>query len=118
MHHYKGSCHCGAIRFEYQGEPIERGLRCNCSICIRKGAVMTAEAIPPERFTIRADKDALGLYQFGNKIAKHYFCKRCGIYTFHETVRMPGHYRANTGCLDDVDPLALEFDIFDGRHAL
>jgi len=50
MSEYQGSCHCGAVRFSYEGEPIERGLRCNCSICARKGAMMTAEVIPPEKF--------------------------------------------------------------------
>lgn len=115
---FKGSCHCGAVRFSYEGEPVERGLRCNCSLCSRKGAVMTPYAIPPERFVIEADGDALGLYQFGEKTAKHYFCKRCGIYTFHVTARVPDHYRANVACLEGVDPFALEVDVFDGKHLL
>ena len=45
----------------------------------------------------------LGLYQFGEKTARHHFCKKCGIYTFHETARFPGKYRVNLGCLNDVD---------------
>jgi len=60
----------------------------------------------------------LGLYQFGIKTAKHYFCKECGIYTFHETARVPGHYRVNLGCIEGVDSFALEADIFDGKHLL
>lgn len=115
---YRGSCHCGAVRFSYRGEAIERGLRCNCSLCIRKGAMMSAEIIAPENFRIEAGEDALGLYQFGSSIAKHYFCKRCGIYTFHQTIRKPGHFRVNLGCVDGVDPLALEADVFDGKHLL
>jgi hypothetical protein len=118
MVHYQGSCHCGAVRFAYEGEPIEKGLRCNCSICSRKGAMMTPEAIAPERFTIEAEEGSLDLYQFGQHTAKHYFCKRCGIYTFHETARVAGHYRANLGCLEGVDPFSLEFDLFDGKHLL
>jgi len=80
--------------------------------------MMTTEVIPPEKFQIDAEENAMGLYQFGNKIAKHYFCKHCGIYTFHETARKQGHFRANIGCIDDVDVFALEADIFDGKHLL
>lgn len=116
--HYKGSCHCGAVRFSYTGETITKGLRCNCSICSRKGAMMSPEAIPPENFKIEAEVDILGLYQFGIKTAKHYFCKNCGIYTFHETARKPGHFRANLGCVEGLDTSSLETDVFDGKNLL
>lgn len=33
---YKGSCHCGAVAFEVEGE-IGQVIDCNCSICSRKG---------------------------------------------------------------------------------
>ena len=115
---YQGSCHCGAVRFSFDGDEIDKGLRCNCSICSRKGAMMTPQAIPASAFTIEAETDALGLYQFGAKTAKHYFCRRCGIYTFHETARAPGHLRANLGCLEDVDVFGLEAEVFDGKHLL
>ncbi len=118
MVNYQGSCHCGAVRFSYEGEPIVKGLRCTCSICARKGAMMTSEMIPPENFSIDAEDDALGLYQFGIKTARHYFCKHCGIYTFHETARKIGHFRANIGCIDGVDPFALEADVFDGKNLM
>jgi hypothetical protein len=116
--HYQGSCHCGAIHFSYDGEEITEGLRCNCSICTRKGAMMTPEAISPERFHIEAEEGALGLYQFGAKTARHYFCNRCGIYTFHETARQPGYFRVNLGCVDGIDPFSLDAKLFDGKHLL
>ncbi|MBV2091644.1 MAG: GFA family protein [Candidatus Thiodiazotropha sp. (ex Ctena orbiculata)] len=116
--HYQGSCHCGAVRFSFEGEAIVKGLRCNCSICIRKGAMMSSEAIPPEQFSYESDDQTLGSYQFGLKTARHYFCKQCGIYTFHETARMPGHFRVNLGCIEGVDPFTLEYDLFNGKHLL
>ena len=79
---------------------------------------MSTEAIPPDNFTIDAKEGSLGLYQFGQKTAKHYFCKQCGIYTFHVTVRVPDHYRVNLGCVDGVDTFSLEADVFDGKHLL
>lgn len=115
---YKGSCHCGAVQFSYEGDTIDKGLRCNCSICARKGALMTVQTIPLEDLTIDAESGALSLYQFGAKTAKHFFCKKCGIYTFHETARFPGQFRVNIGCLDDVDSTQLESDLFDGKNLL
>lgn len=115
---YQGSCHCGAVRFGADLEPVERGLRCNCSICSRKGALMSAGVIPQSGLRVESSDEALGLYQFGAKTAKHYFCRRCGIYTFHETARFPGHFRVNLGCLDGVDTFELPFDVFDGAHLL
>ena len=115
---YNGSCHCGAVRFSFEAETITRGLRCNCSICSRKGAMMSPEVIPSASLNIEAEDGVLGLYQFGAKTARHYFCKQCGIYTFHETARVADHYRVNLGCLDGVDTFELEADVFDGRHLL
>ncbi|GAA5214685.1 GFA family protein [Corallincola platygyrae] len=114
---HSGSCHCGAIKFEFEAPEITEGLKCNCSICRRKGATMTAFAIPKSEVKIVAGEGALATYQFGSCVAKHHFCKRCGIYPFHETLRKPGHMRFNIGCLDStdgVDVAELPFDVFDG----
>jgi hypothetical protein len=115
---YHGSCHCGRIKFSFEGEEITRGLRCTCSLCSRKGAMMTPEAIPKEAIEVNADKNDIGLYQFGNKVAKHYFCKHCGIYTHNETLRMPGYCRINLGCIEDLDTTDFEVTIFDGKNLL
>jgi len=115
---HTGSCHCGAVRFAFAGEEITKGLRCTCSICSRKGALMSTGFIPEKALQIDADDGVLGLYQFGAKTAKHYFCKHCGIYPFHETARKPGHYRVNLGCLEGVDTFSLDVEVFDGKHLL
>jgi len=36
---HKGSCHCGGIAFEVEGEP-EQVVACNCSHCSRKGYLL------------------------------------------------------------------------------
>lgn len=116
--HYEGGCHCGAIKFAYDGEEITGGLRCTCSICRRKGALMSTEAIPVEALNIHADPENIGLYQFDSGVAKHYFCKRCGIYTHNEMLRIPGHCRVNLGCIDDLDSSGFEVTVFDGKNLL
>lgn len=116
MKNYQGSCHCGNVSFQFEHDEITSGLRCNCSICIRKGAVMTDFVIPPDelQFTLK-EPDSLGLYEFDNKVAHHYFCKTCGIFPFLQTFRMPEHYRVNLGCVDGVDTESLEIGLFDGK---
>ena len=115
MYKYKGTCHCGSVSFSFEHEAIETGLRCNCSICRRKGAVMSAFTIHPEAFNYEAESDALGMYQFNTNVAKHYFCKNCGIYPFHQTLRKPGAYRVNLGCIDEVDTNAISVELFEGK---
>jgi hypothetical protein len=112
---YPGSCHCGAVRFRVRSEPIRTGIRCNCSICIRRGAVMSSRYVPPEDFEWVAGREALRLYQFGDRMMNHWFCGTCGINLLGDPVERPGHFRVNLGCLEGVDPLALEVTLIDGR---
>ncbi|MEW9583955.1 GFA family protein [Paraburkholderia sp. DGU8] len=108
----QGSCHCGAVKFEVR-TPIVPAGRCNCSLCRRKGALMTP-LLPASQLKILSGENALTLYQFNTKVAKHYFCKHCGIYPFHQTHKDPLQWRVNIGCLEGVDPYALEAGVADG----
>jgi len=114
---YQGSCHCGNVVFQFKHDEITSGLRCNCSICMRKGAIMTDFVIPPTEFTFQLkEENSLGLYEFDSKIAHHYFCKICGIFPFLQTMRIPEHYRINLGCVDKIDYDNLQVDLFDGKN--
>ena len=100
-----GRCHCGAVEFEVD---LENGLgeirRCNCSICRRKGAVMAMA--PLEQLRIVKGEENLTLYRWNMKIAKHYFCKTCGIYTHHQRRSDPTECAFNVACIDSVDPFS------------
>lgn len=114
MPQYQGSCHCGSISYSFEAPEITKGLRCNCSICQKKGAVMSDFVLAPDELHIEIKDDALATYQFGNQVARHQFCRKCGIYPFHTTFRVPNHYRINLGCVEGVNPLDLEIAVFDG----
>ena len=116
MRPYDGSCHCGAIKFSFQAEPITKGIRCNCSFCSRRGTLM--HPVPEGSFKVEAQEGALSTYQFVTKQAQHYFCKHCGISTYSEATRWPGQYIVNLGCVEGVDTFALETTVFDGKHLL
>ena len=109
---YLGSCHCGAVRFEIESV-IDRVTRCNCSICSKKGILH--HRVPSERFRLLTDDAELGTYQFGSMLAKHHFCKRCGIHTFTRPRAAPELYTVNVRCLDNYDleketPAVFEFN--------
>jgi hypothetical protein len=111
--HYQARCHCGRVRFSFQSEEITTGRRCNCSICIRKGAVMSTKYIPAADFQPHEQMDDLSDYRWGDCDVNHLFCKTCGIYPYHGGLEYG--YRVNLGCVEDIDPLALEIGIIDGR---
>lgn len=112
---YQGSCHCGAVKFTVQGS-IQKVLRCNCSICTKKGALHYR--VPADQFTLLEGEDALQLYQFGTKTAKHYFCKHCGVHPFARPRTAPDMYAVNIKCLDNYDWQTENFEYidFDGQN--
>jgi hypothetical protein len=112
-HRYEARCHCGRVRFAFRAEPITTGLRCNCSICIRKGAVMSTQYIPAEDFEPPEDLSALTDYRWLDRVVNHLFCKACGIYPYHGNEEWG--YRVNLGCVEGLDPLALDIEIIDGK---
>lgn len=110
-----GACHCGAVRFTVElAEPL-RAARCDCSICSIKGAVTVGA--PLDRLRIVEGEELLTLYRFNTGVAKHYFCSRCGAYTFHQRRSEPDTYGVNVACLGlnpyhDFPDVA----VVDGRH--
>ncbi len=115
---YKGSCHCKAVQFEFESEMIEQALQCNCSICIRKNAVMSKTYYDSEQFVLVSGNDDLSVYHWGDHDVNHYFCKKCGIYPFHDTTYDPGKFRINLCCVEDIEPRELNITHFDGRNEL
>ena len=103
----KLSCHCGEIQAEINApDKLEKFMRCNCSLCKKKGAIMSV--VKNEDFKIIRGKDKLSNYQFNTKVAKHFFCSICGIYTHHHPRINPALTGFNVGCVDDIDTFKLD----------
>ena len=96
----KGQCHCGKVKFSINCE-LKELRRCNCSHCRRKGYVMTT--VNKDEFNLESGKDYLSIYQWNTKIAKHFFCKICGINTHNKRRTNPNAFGVNVGCLDGFD---------------
>lgn len=115
-HLYQGRCHCGAISFEFRSAEITSAMQCNCSICRRRGALLSNFVIAPDVLTVEAEENLQGAYKFGTQTATHYFCKRCGVFTHVETRLNPGHYRVNLGCIDALPLHELNVEVFEGSR--
>ena len=112
----KLTCHCGEVEAEINLDgDLAKVIKCNCSICKRKNAVMSM--VKNEDFKIIKGKNKLKLYQFYSKVAKHYFCSNCGIYTHHNPRSNPKMYGINIACLEGVDPFKLsDVSVNDGEN--
>jgi hypothetical protein len=98
---YKGSCHCGAVRFEADIDLAQGTVRCNCSMC-GKGRNWLA-AVKGDAFRLLAGEAELSEYQFGRKTIRHRFCKRCGLRPFSHKAGGEAFYAINVACLDGVE---------------
>ena len=111
---YKGSCHCGKVAFEAEGE-IGEVMACNCSMCSRKGNLMWF--VPRQKLRLLTPESDLSTYLFNKHVIRHRFCASCGIHPFGEASDPKGNKMAavNARCLEGVDPDALAVKKFNGR---
>lgn len=111
---YKGSCHCGKVSFEVEGE-IKGALACNCSICQRKGSLLWA--VPREDLRLLSPEDAASTYTFNKHVIKHRFCPTCGIHAYGEGIGPNGKPMAaiNIRCIETIDLASIPVQHFDGR---
>jgi hypothetical protein len=111
---YRGSCHCGRVAFEVEGE-LKGAMECNCSICSRKGWLMWF--VPQASFHLQTPDENAGTYEFNRHVIRHRFCTTCGINPYSTGVDRQGNAMAaiNVRCLQDVDLKSLPIKQFDGR---
>jgi hypothetical protein len=111
---YKGSCHCGKVAFEAEGE-IKGVMACNCSICQRKGALMWF--LPRDKLRLLTPENAMATYTFNKHAIKHRFCPACGIHPYGEATDPQGNAMAaiNIRCLEGIDLQAIPVQHYDGR---
>ncbi len=111
---YAGSCHCGKVAFEVEGE-IDSALACNCSMCQRRGSLLWF--VTADKFKLLSPRSALSTYTFNKHVIKHHFCAVCGIHPFGEGVDRNGNAMAaiNIRCLADIDLATVPVKHYDGR---
>ncbi len=110
----EGGCHCGRVRFRAR---IDLALmsHCNCSLCTKKASLHLG--VDRSDFELLSGEDALVTYQFNTMTAKHFFCRHCGVHSFHAPRRNPDRLAVNARALDGIDLAELTpTRFFDGRN--
>ncbi len=113
----QGSCHCGKVKFEVQADPGRGASRCNCSVCTKLGAL--SSIVKPEAFTLLTPEAELGVYEWGAKISKRFFCRACGTHCFGRghLAEVGGDYVSfSYNTVDDFEISELPVVHWDGRH--
>jgi len=110
---FEGGCHCGRVRFRVRVDALE-ALDCNCSICSKKGFLHVI--VPKDAFELLSGEDALATYTFNTGVAKHTFCKVCGVHPFYTPRSHPDGVDVNLRALDGGAIERFTIAPFDGRN--
>lgn len=110
----QGGCHCGAVAWEAALPDEIAASDCNCSICRKAGFLHVFAA--RRDFRLLRGESNLTEYQFNTGVAKHWFCKTCGVKSFYIPRSHPDGYSLNLRCMDRAQFTKIEIVPFDGRN--
>ena len=110
---YKGSCHCGAVTFQVEAPESLEVEDCNCTICSKSGFLHLI--VPAKKFELLTGRDSITTYTFNTGVAKHTFCKVCGVKPFYTPRSNPDGVDVNVNCLD-TRPVSMQVNVFDGKN--
>lgn len=110
---YQGSCHCGSVKFEVEAPESIEVEDCNCSMCSKTGFLHLI--VPLSKFKLISGEEDITTYTFNTGVAKHTFCKVCGIKPFYTPRSNPDGIDINVRCLD-TKPKDMKIIPFDGQN--
>jgi hypothetical protein len=108
---HRGGCHCGAVAFEVEAPARLTVSDCNCSICRMSG--YRHLIVPSGRLRLLKGADSLTEYRFNTGVARHLFCRHCGVKSFYVPRSNPDGYSVNVRCLDPATIEHIEVETFD-----
>ena len=111
---HRGGCHCGAVAFEVDAPAILRVSECNCTICRMTGYLHLI--VPRERFRLLRGEPELVEYRFNTGVARHLWCRHCGIKSFYVPRSHPQGISVQARCLDPATVAGLQIAAFDGAN--
>jgi len=101
------------VLFEIDAPEVLEADYCNCSICSKSGFLHLI--LPLSKFKLLSGADALSTYTFNTGVARHTFCKFCGMKPFYTPRSNPDGIDINVNCLD-TRPASVNITNFDGKN--
>ena len=114
MQSCSGGCHCGGVKFEICISDNVIVHRCSCSICQKSGYLHLI--VPKDRFNLICGDESLTDYRFHTGVARHLFCRVCGIKSFYVPRSHPESFSINLNCIDLPAAINVTIEDFDGRN--
>jgi hypothetical protein len=111
---HQGGCHCGLVRFEVSAPADIEATECNCSMCGKTGFLHLI--VSKSCFQLVRGAEHLSTYTFNTGIAKHFFCRVCGVKSFYVPRSNPDGYSINVRCLDPATITSVKISQFDGQN--
>ena len=108
---HRGGCHCRRVAFEVDAPARIEAIECNCSICRMTGFLHLI--VPASRFRVLRGADELTEYAFNTGVAKHRFCRVCGVKPFYVPRSNPDGFDINVRCLDPSTIAGIDITQFD-----
>ena len=109
-----GGCHCGRVKYEIKIPEKNLVNHCSCSICQKSGYLHLI--VPANRFKLICGEEDLLEYRFHTGVARHLFCRVCGIKSFYVPRSHPKSFSVNLNCIDLPDEVDVTVEEFDGRN--
>ena len=110
---FHGACHCDRVQFRVRPQSSV-AYECNCSICTKKGFLHVL--VGAENFVLSSGSESLLTYTFNTGVAKHHFCRHCGIHSFYVPRSNPNGFSVNLRCLSGDAQREFRIEPFDGKN--
>jgi hypothetical protein len=119
----QGSCHCGDVSFEIEGQIPDKLVRCTCSFCAKRGGLHAYYA--PEQFKLVTPVSKTSTYRWQTHLVAHNFCPKCGIAVYSDSPKfqMDGTWDGtsrvvcvNARLFNDFDAASHPVDVIDGKN--
>lgn len=110
----KGRCLCGAVRYEYDGDPVMIA-HCHCESCRRATSSPVATFVLVRRDAVRFTGAAPVAFQSSPGVVRS-FCGTCGSPISYHTDRRPEILDLYAGTLEQPNGLGVRFHVHTGEQ--
>ena len=102
--HITGGCQCGAIRYEFNGEPVQQ-VACHCTDCQHQSGSAFGMSVVVNADDFRITKGEPKHYHSTSSTGRRKlgaFCHECGNRIYHQPEWRRGRISIKAGTLDDA----------------